>query len=130
MSAGVALADYLKDRSRPDGGRMPLWVQKNPDPRLCDRLTAFNPYAGKDDPSQFSAMNAAMAVCSQRSRPAIRRSMSAPLPGATVQPTLLTTASASASAPMPYTTITMRSTSCSNRLVAAVNATSLPQLSD
>jgi isopenicillin-N epimerase len=57
---GVALGDYLKLKIAAQWGPQALWVQKNPDPAFATALTSFNPFAGKDDPNQFSAMRAAM----------------------------------------------------------------------
>jgi isopenicillin-N epimerase len=57
---GVALGNYLKQKIAAQWGPHALWVQKNPDPAFATALTSFNPFAGKDDASQFPAMNTAM----------------------------------------------------------------------
>ena len=58
---GVALGNYLKDRVAEKWGENALWVQKNPDPRFATFLTAFNPFKSKDDPAQFATMNTAIS---------------------------------------------------------------------
>ncbi|WOI58012.1 aminotransferase class V-fold PLP-dependent enzyme [Palleronia sp. LCG004] len=57
---GVMLGNHLKDRVADKWGEAALWVQKNPEPEFATFLTAFNPLAAKDDPSQFSEMETAM----------------------------------------------------------------------
>ena len=57
---GIALGDHLKQKISAQWGPHALWVQRNPDPAFATALTSFNPFAGKDDPGQFAAMNAAM----------------------------------------------------------------------
>src|SRR5665647_1499030 len=57
---GVQLGNYLKAKIKHQWGPNSLWVQQNHDPRFATALTSFNPFAGKDDPSQFAAMNSAM----------------------------------------------------------------------
>jgi selenocysteine lyase/cysteine desulfurase len=59
---GVELGNYLKDKVAAKWGPGALSVQKNPDPRFATFLTAFNPYKAKNDPTQFSAMNTAMST--------------------------------------------------------------------
>jgi selenocysteine lyase/cysteine desulfurase len=56
----VAMGDHLKQKIAAQWGPRALWVQKNPDPAFATALTSFNPFAGRDKASQFSAMNAAM----------------------------------------------------------------------
>lgn len=58
---GVQLGDYLKAKIKRQWGHNSLWVEKNHDPRFATALTSFNPFAGKDDASQFAAMNSAMS---------------------------------------------------------------------
>lgn len=57
---GVQLGNYLKAKIANHWGPNALWVQQNPDPSFASALTSFNPFAGKDDASQFADMNAAM----------------------------------------------------------------------
>jgi selenocysteine lyase/cysteine desulfurase len=57
---GVALGDYLKQRIENQWGAGALWVQRNPDPAFATFLTAFNPFAGRNDAGQFSTMNSKM----------------------------------------------------------------------
>ena len=57
---GVSLGNYLKAKIAAQWGPDALWVQMNPDPRFATALTSFNPFAGKNDPDQFAAMNTAM----------------------------------------------------------------------
>ncbi len=59
---GVALGDYLKDKIAERWGPEALWVQKNADPCFATALTSFNPFMGKDDSSQFKAINTAMST--------------------------------------------------------------------
>ncbi len=58
---GVALGNYLKDKVAEKWGKQALSVQKNPDPAFHTFLTAVNPFKGKDDPAQFTAMNTAIS---------------------------------------------------------------------
>jgi selenocysteine lyase/cysteine desulfurase len=58
---GVALGNYLKDKIASTWSRQALWVQKNRDPAFATFLTSFNPFAGKDDPTQYDAMKAAIS---------------------------------------------------------------------
>jgi selenocysteine lyase/cysteine desulfurase len=62
QAQGAELGNYLKEKIAAKWGEDALWVQKNPDPRFHTSLTSFNPFAGKDDSTQFAAMNAAMNV--------------------------------------------------------------------
>lgn len=57
---GVALGNYLKAKIAAQWGPNALWVQQNPDPAFATALTAFNPFQGKEDASQFSTMNTKM----------------------------------------------------------------------
>lgn len=57
---GVALGNYLKGKIAARWGEGALWVQQNPDPAFATALTSFNPFAGKDDRTQYVAMNNAM----------------------------------------------------------------------
>jgi selenocysteine lyase/cysteine desulfurase len=59
---GVQLGNYLKAKVAAQWGANALWVQQNPDPAFATALTAFNPFAGKDDPSQYSTMRTAMST--------------------------------------------------------------------
>jgi hypothetical protein len=43
-------------------GANALWVQKNPDPAFATALTAFNPFQGKDDVNKYSDIRAAMSA--------------------------------------------------------------------
>lgn len=58
---GVMLGNYLKAKITHKWGPNALWVQQNPDPAFATALTSFNPFAGKDDPSQYAAMNTAIS---------------------------------------------------------------------
>jgi selenocysteine lyase/cysteine desulfurase len=57
---GVALGSYLKQKIEAHWGPEALWVQRNPDPSFATFLTAFNPFAGRNDAGQFSTMNSKM----------------------------------------------------------------------
>ncbi len=57
---GVALGNYLKDKIAYRWGKQALWVQINPDPAFATFLTSFNPYAGKDDPAEYDDMRTAI----------------------------------------------------------------------
>lgn len=57
---GVALGNYFKAKVAAHWGAGALFVQQNPDTRFATALTAFNPFAGKDDSSSYAAMNAAI----------------------------------------------------------------------
>jgi selenocysteine lyase/cysteine desulfurase len=57
---GVALGNYLKAKIASHWGPNALWVQKNDDPAFATAMTSFNPFAGKDDSSQFDTLNTAM----------------------------------------------------------------------
>jgi isopenicillin-N epimerase len=57
---GVALGNYFKAKVAAHWGANSLFVQHNPDQRFATALTAFNPFAGKDDSSQYAAMSAAI----------------------------------------------------------------------
>jgi len=56
----VMLGNYLKAKIAAKWGPNALFVQQNPDPRFATGLTAFNPFAGKDDSSQYAAMREAI----------------------------------------------------------------------
>lgn len=58
---GVALGNYLKDKVADMWGKNALWVQKNPDPAFATFLTSFNPFSGKDDSSKYGEMSAAIS---------------------------------------------------------------------
>ena len=49
---------YLKAKIAANGAPMPSWCSR--DPAFATALTAFNPFAGKDDSSQYAAMSAAI----------------------------------------------------------------------
>ena len=57
---GVALGNYLKAKIATKWGDTALWVQPG-DPSFVTAVTSFNPFAGKDDSSQYAAMNTAMS---------------------------------------------------------------------
>ncbi|MFZ5450999.1 MAG: aminotransferase class V-fold PLP-dependent enzyme [Thermodesulfobacteriota bacterium] len=57
---GVALGNYLKAKIEATWGANALWVQRNPNPVFATALTAFNPFVGKDDTSQYSDLRTAM----------------------------------------------------------------------
>ncbi len=57
---GVALGNHLKQKVAAQWGSRALWIQKNSDSSFATALTSFNPFAGRDDAAQFSAMNTAM----------------------------------------------------------------------
>lgn len=59
---GVALAAYLKQKVEAHWGPEALWVQRNPDPAFATFLTAFNPFAAKNDASQLANMNSKMSA--------------------------------------------------------------------
>ncbi|MDS4020167.1 MAG: aminotransferase class V-fold PLP-dependent enzyme [Candidatus Competibacter sp.] len=59
---GVALGNYLKNKIADQWGAKALWVQENPDSRFATALTSFNPFAGRDDSSQFSVLNTAIST--------------------------------------------------------------------
>ena len=56
---GVTLGNYLKKKIVHQWGPNALWVNPG-DPSFATAVTSFNPFAGKDDPSQYAAMNTAM----------------------------------------------------------------------
>jgi isopenicillin-N epimerase len=58
---GVELGNYLKDKIADMWGKDALWVQKNPDPAFATFLTSFNPFAGKDDSSKYDEMSDAVS---------------------------------------------------------------------
>lgn len=58
----VALGNYLKDKITDRWGPGALWVQKNDDPCFATALTSFNPFAGRNDSSQFASINTAMGT--------------------------------------------------------------------
>ncbi|QEM69231.1 aminotransferase class V-fold PLP-dependent enzyme [Geobacter sp. FeAm09] len=59
---GVALGTYLKRKIENKWGPGALWVQRNADPAFASFLTSFNPFRGKNDSAQFSAMSSAMST--------------------------------------------------------------------
>jgi selenocysteine lyase/cysteine desulfurase len=59
---GVALGNYLKDKIASRWGDNALWVQQNPDTAFATAITSFNPFEGKDNTFDFSAMNTAMST--------------------------------------------------------------------
>ncbi len=58
---GVALGNYLKQKITAQWGNKALWVQPG-DPSFATAVTSFNPFFGKDDPAQYDAMNNAMTT--------------------------------------------------------------------
>ncbi|HZD54700.1 MAG TPA: aminotransferase class V-fold PLP-dependent enzyme [Candidatus Aquicultoraceae bacterium] len=56
---GVALGAYLKDKIRTRWGAGALWVDPG-DPDFATALTAFNPFVGKNDAGQYTTMRTAM----------------------------------------------------------------------
>jgi selenocysteine lyase/cysteine desulfurase len=60
---GVALGNYLKQRIENQWGPEALWVQRNPDPSFATFLTAFNPFRWKNDsnPNKWAAVVSAMS---------------------------------------------------------------------
>jgi selenocysteine lyase/cysteine desulfurase len=58
---GVALGDYLKGKIAVHWGANALWV-RNPDPAFATALTSFNPFAGKDDPTQYDTLKSAITT--------------------------------------------------------------------
>ena len=59
---GVALGNHLKALVTARWGEAALWIQRNPDPAFATALTCFNPFAAKDDPAQYAAMNSALST--------------------------------------------------------------------
>lgn len=57
---GLALARHLRRRVAARWGRRALWVEDHPDPAFATALTSFNPFVGREDSSQFAALNAAL----------------------------------------------------------------------
>jgi selenocysteine lyase/cysteine desulfurase len=57
---GVTLGNYLKDKVANEWGPNALWVQKNSDPAFATFLTSFNPFKDKNDPTKYAEMNTAM----------------------------------------------------------------------
>lgn len=57
---GTNLASYLRGRIAERWGPKALWVEDHPDARFRTALVSFNPFAGKDDPAQFAALNTAI----------------------------------------------------------------------
>lgn len=56
---GVQLSAYLKQKIAARWGQNALWVQYNPnEPDFATFLTAFNPFSGKDDSSQYETIKA------------------------------------------------------------------------
>ena len=62
MSGGGALSSYLKQNIESKWGPEALWVQRNADPAFASFLTSFNPYRGRNDSSQYAAMNSAIGT--------------------------------------------------------------------
>ena len=58
---GVALGHYLKQKITAQWGPNALWVNPG-DSSFATAVTSFNPFAGKDDPAQYDAMNNAMTT--------------------------------------------------------------------
>jgi isopenicillin-N epimerase len=58
---GVALGNYLKEKIADTWGKEALWVQKNPDPAFATFLTSFNPFAGRNDASGYADMHTAIS---------------------------------------------------------------------
>jgi selenocysteine lyase/cysteine desulfurase len=58
-SRGVALGKYLKKKIVHQWGPNALWVNPG-DHSFFTALTSFNPFAGKDDSSQYDTLNTAM----------------------------------------------------------------------
>jgi selenocysteine lyase/cysteine desulfurase len=56
---GVALAQYLQGKARARWGQEAVTVQ-SPDPAFKTFLSSINPYVGRNDPAQFSTINAAI----------------------------------------------------------------------
>jgi selenocysteine lyase/cysteine desulfurase len=56
---GIALADYLKQKIEGKWGPGALWVQRG-DAAFKTFVTSFNPFSGRNDSSQYSAMNSAI----------------------------------------------------------------------
>jgi isopenicillin-N epimerase len=59
---GVALGNYLKQKVEAKWGPGALWVQRNADPSFASFLTSFNPFRGRNDSGQYSAMNGAIGT--------------------------------------------------------------------
>lgn len=59
---GVELGDYLKDKIADRWGKAALVVQKNADPEFATFLTAFNPFAARDDNAEYGVMNDALTA--------------------------------------------------------------------
>jgi len=59
---GVALSNYLKQKIESKWGPNALWVQRNADPAFASFLTSFNPFRGRNDSAQYSAMNSAISA--------------------------------------------------------------------
>lgn len=57
---GTGLASHLRRRIAERWGRQALWVEDHPDARFRTALTSFNPFQGKDDPTQFATLNSAI----------------------------------------------------------------------
>ncbi len=58
---GMQLGNYLKAKIAAKWGAGALWVQQNPDPSFATALTSFNPFVSRDDSTQFAALNTAMS---------------------------------------------------------------------
>jgi isopenicillin-N epimerase len=56
---GVALGNYLKSKVTAHWGPNALWVHPG-NSAFATAVTSFNPFAGKDDPSQYDTMNTAI----------------------------------------------------------------------
>lgn len=56
---GVALGNYLKSKVVHRWGPNALWVTPG-DPAFATAVTSFNPFAGKNDPGQYGTMNTAI----------------------------------------------------------------------
>ena len=57
---GVALGNYLKTKITAQWGPMPSGCNSRATPAFATAVTSFNPFAGKNDPNQYDAMNTAM----------------------------------------------------------------------
>jgi hypothetical protein len=58
---GVKLGNYLKDKIADKWGKEALWVKKNPSKVFATFLTSFNPFADKNDSTKYDDMHTAVS---------------------------------------------------------------------
>ncbi len=142
---GVALGNYLKDKIAAQWGPSALFVQKNLDPyqRFATALTCFNPFKGKDDSGSYQAMSDAINGVKGADGVAvggILNTLAANDPKIYIRSITFRDKDGAANYPDKDNRVALRASTHGvynnhvqidymfDRLVAAVNATGLPQL--